>query len=98
MAPHLSIRIVILILLSDTGTLFGDHLFCISSDHPNRETAMLQCRVDQMKVMARSIGIKLVAFSLYSNAMHIAQYQNAQYQNCNIRKALKNHCIIIAFS
>ena len=47
MAPHLSIRIVILILLSDTGgTLFGDHLFWISSDHPNRETAMLQCRAE----------------------------------------------------
>ena len=41
MAPHLSIRIVILILLSVTGgTLFGDHLFWISSDHPN---ARRQC-------------------------------------------------------
>ena len=77
MAPHLCIRIVILILPSDTGgTLFGDHLFWISSDHPNRETAMLQCRVDQMKVMARSIGIKLVAFSLYSNAMHRIKMHN----------------------
>ena len=37
----LSIKVVILILLSDT--LFGDDLFCISYDHPNRETAMLFC-------------------------------------------------------
>ena len=37
--PHLSIRIAIWILLSDT--LFGDDSYCICLDHPNRETAML---------------------------------------------------------
>ena len=37
--PCLSIRIVIWILPSDT--LFGDDLYCICFDHPNRETAML---------------------------------------------------------
>ena len=38
-APRLSIRIVILILSSDT--LFADDLFCVCFDHPNWETAML---------------------------------------------------------
>ena len=42
-APRLSIRIVIWILPSDT--LFGDDLYSICFDHPNRETAML-CTVD----------------------------------------------------
>ena len=36
-APPLSIRIVILILPSDTP--FGDVLYCICFDHTNRETA-----------------------------------------------------------
>ena len=36
---HDSIRIVIWILPSDT--LFGDDLYCICFDQPNRETAML---------------------------------------------------------
>ena len=40
-APPLSIRIVILILPSDTDSLFGDDLYCICFDYPNRETAML---------------------------------------------------------
>ena len=38
-APRLSIRIVILILPSDT--IFGDDMSCICFDHSNRETAML---------------------------------------------------------
>ena len=38
-APRPSIKIVIWILPSDT--LFGDDLYCICFDHPNRETAML---------------------------------------------------------
>ena len=39
MAPRLSIRVVILILPSDT--LFGHDLYCFDSDHPKREMAML---------------------------------------------------------
>ena len=46
-APCLSIRIVILILPSDT--LFGDDLYCICFDHP-RETAMLSNRMAHVNI------------------------------------------------
>ena len=48
-APRLSTRIVFLILSSDTS-LFGDDLYCICFEHPNRETAMLSRSAVWLKV------------------------------------------------
>ena len=45
--PHLSIRIGIWILPSDS--LFGGDLNCICFDHPNRETAMLSTMSPQQE-------------------------------------------------